>query len=87
MLARSLSAGSLRSSSATSRLSMKNPIFLCSRMDGALSGWMELWTTVAPNSLPLRTHSLSKRYPISFLRKYGCTPMFSTHSRLSSSQM
>lgn len=66
---------------------MKNPIFLCSRMEGALSGWMELWTTVAPISLPLRTHSLRRRYPISFLRKYGWTPMFSTHSRLSSSQM
>lgn len=34
--------GSWRSISATSRRSMKNPIFLCRRIDGALSGWMVL---------------------------------------------
>ena len=66
---------------------MKNPIFLWRSIEGALSGWIMLCATPAPISLPLSRHSLSRRYPISFLLKYGWTPMFSIQSRLSSSQM
>ena len=65
---RSLSLGSLRSSSATWRLSMKNPSFLCSMMDGALSSCIMLWTTVAPCSLPMRAHSLRSLNPMALRR-------------------
>jgi len=37
-------------------------------MDGALSSWIMLWTTVAPCSLPRRAHSLRSLYPMALRR-------------------